>query len=80
MACHSAGARWPSSAKSDRLRRENIEISAGKVTRMTTGASIMPATTTIASGFCTCDPIPDDTAAGSNPIPATTHVINTGRS
>ena len=44
------------------------------------GASIMPATTTIASGFCTCDPIPVDKAAGSNPTPATTQVINTGRS
>ncbi|MEH2569602.1 hypothetical protein V1289_009229 [Bradyrhizobium sp. AZCC 2289] len=39
----------------------------------------MPATTTTASGFCTCDPIPDDNAAGSRPMPATTHVIKTGR-
>lgn len=36
-----------------RARRENTEISTGSVTRMTSGASIMPVTTTTASGFCT---------------------------
>jgi len=39
----------------------------------------MPATTTTASGFCTCDPIPADSAAGNSPTPATTQVISTGR-
>ena len=63
-----------------RARRENNEISTGKVTRMTSGASIMPVTTTTASGFCTCDPIPVDSAAGNSPTPATTQVIRTGRS
>ena len=51
MAAHSAGAKRPSEARSGRLRRENIEIRAGNVMRMTTGANIMPATTTIANGF-----------------------------
>src|SRR3979409_258791 len=54
--------------------REKYEISTGRVTRITSGASIMPVTTTTASGFCTCDPIPADIAAGSRPTPATTHV------
>ena len=59
--------------------RENTEISTGSVTRMTIGASIMPVTTTTASGFCTCEPIPADSAAGNRPMPATTQVISTGR-
>jgi hypothetical protein len=63
-----------------RARREKIEISTGSVTRMTSGASIMPVTTTTAKGFCTCDPIPADIAAGISPTPATTQVISTGRS
>jgi len=50
------------------------------VIRITSGASIMPVTTTIASGFCTCEPMPSDTAAGNSPTPATTQVISTGRS
>ena len=62
-----------------RARRENTEISTGSVTRITSGASIMPVTTTTASGFCTCDPIPADSAAGNSPTPATTQVISTGR-
>jgi len=33
---------------------------------MTSGASIMPVTTTTAKGFCTCDPIPADIAAGNS--------------
>ncbi len=41
-----------------RARREKNEISTGSVIKMTNGASIMPVTTTTASGFCTCDPIP----------------------
>ena len=53
LAHHSAGAGWPSVTKAVRLRRENIEINAGNVTRMTIGASIMPDTTTTANGFCT---------------------------
>ena len=61
-----------------RARRENAEISTGSVTRITIGASIMPVTTTTASGFCTCEPIPPS-AAGNSPI-ATTQVISTGRS
>jgi hypothetical protein len=65
---------------SHRARREKIEISTGSVTRMTSGASIMPVTTTTAKGFCTCDPIPADIAAGISPTPATTQVISTGRS
>ena len=48
--------------------------------RITTGASIMPVTTTTASGFCTCEPMPCESAAGNSPTPATTQVINTGRS
>src|SRR5882672_3842181 len=63
-----------------RARREKNEISTGSVTRITTGASIMPVTTTTASGFCTCEPMPSDSAAGSRPTPATTQVISTGRS
>ena len=47
--------------------------------RMTAGASIMPPTTTTASGFCTCDPMPVDIAAGKRPTPAITQVISTGR-
>jgi hypothetical protein len=39
----------------------------------------MPPTTTTASGFCTCEPIPVDSAAGNSPTPAMTQVINTGR-
>ena len=62
-----------------RTRRENIRISTGSVTRMIIGASIMPPTTTIASGFCTCEPMPEDIAAGSRPTPAMTQVISTGR-
>ena len=62
-----------------RARRENTEISTGSVTRITIGASIMPVTTTTASGFCTCEPIPSESAAGNNPTPATTQVISTGR-
>src|SRR5476649_1235290 len=59
--------------------RENSAISTGKVMRITIGASIIPPTTTMASGFCTCEPIPVESAAGSNPTPAMTQVINTGR-
>jgi hypothetical protein len=62
-----------------RARREKNEIKTGRVTRMTSGASIMPVTTTTASGFCTCDPMPADSAAGNSPTPATTQVISTGR-
>ena len=62
-----------------RARRENTEISTGSVTRITIGASIMPVTTTTASGFCTCEPIPSESAAGNSPTPATTQVISTGR-
>ena len=40
---------------------------------------MMPPTTTSASGFCTCDPMPFDTAAGSSPTQATMQVIITGR-
>src|SRR5258707_14068708 len=61
-------------------RRERNEISTGRVTRITSGASIMPVTTTTAKGFCTCDPIPADIAAGNSPTPAMTQVISTGRS
>jgi len=43
------------------------------------GASIMPMTTTTASGFCTWEPMPADNAAGNSPTPATTQVISTGR-
>ena len=39
---------------------------------MTIGASIIPVTTTTASGFCTCEPIPSESAAGNSPTPATT--------
>jgi hypothetical protein len=63
-----------------RARREKYEISTGSVTRITSGASIMPVTTTTASGFCTWDPIPADIAAGNSPTPAITQVISTGRS
>ena len=41
----------------------------GIITRITNGASIMPVPTTTASGFCTCDPIPADSAAGNKPTP-----------
>jgi hypothetical protein len=30
------------------------------VIRITIGASVMPPTTTTASGFCTCEPMPDE--------------------
>ena len=46
---------------------------------MTMGASVMPPTTTMASGFCTCEPMPVETAAGNRPMPAITQVISTGR-
>src|ERR1700704_2654674 len=62
-----------------RKARENSEISTGSVIRITIGASIMPPTTTTASGFCTCDPMPDDIAAGRRPTPAMMQVIITGR-
>ena len=39
----------------------------------------MPPTTTSASGFCTCEPMPVEIAAGSRPTQATTQVIITGR-
>ena len=35
--------------------------------------------TTIASGFCVCDPIPCESAAGNSPSVATSVVISTGR-
>src|SRR5664279_4073275 len=35
------------------ILRENSAMSTGKVIKMTAGASVMPPTTTIASGFCT---------------------------
>ena len=41
-------------------------------------AEHQPAST--ASGFCTCEPIPSESAAGNSPTPATTQVISTGRS
>ena len=37
----------------NRTRREKIEIKTGSVMRITKGASAIPVTTTIASGFCT---------------------------
>ena len=61
------------------VRREIIRMRTGSVIRMMIGASIMPPTTTTASGFCTCEPMPDDSAAGSRPTPAITQVISTGR-
>ena len=39
----------------------------------------MPPTTTSASGFCTWEPMPLDTAAGPSPTAATMQVIITGR-
>src|SRR5690349_9176446 len=39
----------------------------------------MPPTTTTASGFCTCEPMPDEIAAGRRPTPAITQVISSGR-
>ncbi len=59
--------------------RKHNAINAGSVIRMSSGASAMPPTTTTASGFCTCDPMPEDSAAGSSPTPAMTQVISTGR-
>ena len=47
-----------------RTRREKKVIRTDNVTRITTGASIMPATTTTASGSCTCEPMPHDSAIG----------------
>src|SRR5215510_15284488 len=76
---HSAGASTAPSVAARGTRRENSRISTGSVTRMTIGASIMPPTTTTASGLCTCEPIPLDSAAGNRPTPAITHVISTGR-
>ena len=49
------------------------------MTRIRIGASIIPPTTTTASGFWTCDPMPDDIAAGKRPTPAMMQVIRTGR-
>ena len=40
---------------------------------------MIPPTTTSARGFCTCEPIPFDTAAGMRPTAATTQVMTTGR-
>ena len=48
--------------------RANSEISTGSMIRVTIGASAMSPTTTTASGFCTCEPMPDDSAAGSEPV------------
>ena len=45
---------------------------------MSSGASVIPPTTTSASGFCTWLPIPVDSAAGNKPIAATRQVITTG--
>jgi len=40
---------------------------------------IEPPMTTIASGFCVCEPMPFETAAGNRPIIATSVVIRHGR-
>jgi hypothetical protein len=61
------------------LCRETNAISAGSTIRMRKGVSVMPPTTTTASGFCTYEPIPVDKAAGSKPTPAITQVMSTGR-
>src|SRR5262249_1156309 len=53
-------------------------MSTGSVMRMTIGASIMPPTTTTASGFCTCEPIPVESAAGKSPTPAITQASDRG--
>jgi hypothetical protein len=47
--------------------------------RIRAGASRMSLTTTRARGFCTCDPIPVENAAGSRPTQAAMQVITTGR-
>jgi len=60
-------------------RRENRSISTGNTTRIRNGARRLPPTTTIASGFCTCEPMPVDKAAGRRPTQATMQVIATGR-
>jgi hypothetical protein len=60
-------------------RRENTSISTGSTNRIKSGANKLPPTTTVASGFCTCEPIPVDQAAGRRPTHATMHVMATGR-
>ena len=55
-------------------------MSTGSTSRISTGASSMPPTTTRASGRCTCEPMPVDSAAGISPTQATMQVIMTGRS
>jgi hypothetical protein len=54
-------------------RRENKSISKGKMMRMRNGATVMPLTTTRANGFCTCEPMPVEIAAGNRPTQAAAH-------
>ena len=68
-----------SSSSTQTRRRENRSISTGNTKRIRNGASRIPPTTTSANGFCTCDPIPVEMAAGSRPTQAATQVIATGR-
>jgi len=54
-------------------------IKTGSTTSIRNGANVIPLTTTMANGFCTCEPMPLEIAAGKRPTPAITHVIKTGR-
>ena len=62
-----------------RFRREKRSISTGITSKIKNGAKKLPPTTTTASGFWTCEPMPVEMAAGKRPTQATMQVIVTGR-
>ena len=56
-----------------------MRASVGIISRLHIGESSIPATTTVASGCCTCVPMPLDIAAGTRPRHADSAVMNTWR-
>ena len=53
----------------------NSRTNVGITIRLQNGESSMPPTITQASGCCSCDPIPGETAAGTRPMQAESPVM-----
>ena len=57
----------------------NSRAMVGITSRLQIGDSSMPPTITQASGCCTCEPMPVESAAGTRPMQADRPVMNTWR-